>query len=213
LVPKSHEGCHDFPRAKLGAEDHAIGLVRYENGAIGQFEVSWSFRGGMDLRDEIVGTEGTIWLNHWLRTGLEMFSAVDTSAYVAEKAESSRGWLFPVDDEASALGYVDMFSDMFDAIEGGHTPRETFYYGYVVNAIIDAAYRSIQTKRWETIDLPIWRGRSGVESVSIFREHDQEHLLIKEEQLLDGQTKLILKHKQTGVISQQTVRHTKRRNS
>lgn len=29
----------------IDAEDHAIGLVRYENGAIGQFEVSWTFRG------------------------------------------------------------------------------------------------------------------------------------------------------------------------
>jgi hypothetical protein len=102
---------------------------------------------------------------------------------------------------------------MFDAIEGGHTPRETFYDGYVVNAIVDAAYGSIQTKRWESIGLPIWRGRTGVESVSMFREHDQEHLLIKEEQLPNGQTKLILKHKQTGVISQQTVQHTKRGNS
>ena len=35
----------------IEAEDHAIGLVRYENGAIGQFEVSWNFRGGMDLRE------------------------------------------------------------------------------------------------------------------------------------------------------------------
>ena len=34
----------------IEAEDNAIGLVKYENGAIGQFEVSWSFRGGMDLR-------------------------------------------------------------------------------------------------------------------------------------------------------------------
>jgi predicted dehydrogenase len=45
----------------IDAEDHAIGLVKYENGAIGQFEVSWTFRGGMDLRDEVMGTEGTIW--------------------------------------------------------------------------------------------------------------------------------------------------------
>jgi len=27
----------------IDAEDHAIGLVKYENGAIGQFEVSWTF--------------------------------------------------------------------------------------------------------------------------------------------------------------------------
>ena len=55
----------------IDVEDHAIGLVRYENGAIGQFEVSWCFRGGMDLRDEIAGRDGTIFLNHWLRTGFE----------------------------------------------------------------------------------------------------------------------------------------------
>ena len=53
----------------IEAEDHAIALVKYENGAIGQFEVSWVFRGGMDLRDEVMGTEGTIWINNFLRTG------------------------------------------------------------------------------------------------------------------------------------------------
>ncbi len=47
----------------------------------------------------------------------------------------------------------------------------------------------------------------------MFREHDQEHLLVKEEQLPNGQTKLILKHKQTGVVSQHTVDHAKRGNS
>src|SRR5437764_226562 len=49
----------------IDAEDSAVGLVRYANGAIGQFDASWTFRGGMDLRDEVTGTEGTIWLNHW----------------------------------------------------------------------------------------------------------------------------------------------------
>src|SRR6185312_8675949 len=49
-------------------EDNAIALIRFESGAIGQFEVSWTFRGGMDLRDEVAGTHGTIWLNHFLRT-------------------------------------------------------------------------------------------------------------------------------------------------
>ena len=71
----------------IDAEDHGIALIRFESGAIGQFEVSWAFRGGMDLRDEVSGSEGTIWLNHWLRTGYEMFTAVGQSGYVAEKAE------------------------------------------------------------------------------------------------------------------------------
>ena len=120
----------------IECEDHAIGMVRYENGAIGQFEVSWAFRGGMDLRDEVAGTEGTIWLNHWLRTGMEMFSAGGEQDYVAEKAESTSGWLFPVGDEPAALGYVDMFDDVLGSLENGSSPSETFYDGYVVNAII-----------------------------------------------------------------------------
>jgi predicted dehydrogenase len=101
----------------IDAEDHAIGLVKYENGAIGQFEVSWTFRGGLDLRDEVMGTEGTIWTNSFLRTGFEMFTTGKGADYVAEKAESNTGWLFPVGDELNELGYNHMFMDMFNAME------------------------------------------------------------------------------------------------
>ena len=187
----------------IDMEDHAIGMVRYENGAIGQFEVSWTFRGGMDLRDEVAGTEGTIWLNHWLRTGMEMFSAEGETDYVSEKSESSKGWLFPVGDEASALGYIDMFDNVLGALENGTAPTETFYDGYVVNAIIDAAYRSIDSKKWEPIELSVWRGRDNVASISVRREFDDQHYLVKRERMSDGSTKVILRNKTTGEISQQ----------
>lgn len=188
----------------IEAEDHAVGMVKYENGAIGQFEVSWAFRGGMDLRDEVAGTEGTIWLNHWLRTGIEMFSAVGQSDYVAEKAESDTGWLFPVGDEAAALGYVDMFADVMNAIEQKTSPLEDFYDGYVVNAIVDAAYASVSSRQWAPVELPVWRGREGVPKIGAIREYDADHLLIKEEKLPDGTSRIILRHKQTGKISQRT---------
>lgn len=189
----------------IEAEDHAVGMVRYENGAIGQFEVSWAFRGGMDLRDEVAGTEGTIWLNHWLRTGMEMFSAVGQSDYVAEKAESDTGWLFPVGDESAALGYVDMFTDVLNTLEQKSKPMEDFYDGYIVNAIIDAAYASVASKQWESVELPVWRGRTNVDRVGAAREYDADHLLIKEEKMPEGTVKLILRHKQTGEISQRIV--------
>jgi len=187
----------------IEAEDSAVGLVRYENGAVGQFEVSWTFRGGMDLRDEVSGTEGTIWLNHWLRTGFEMFTAVGEGGYVAEKAESDKGWLFPVGDEVHALGYAHMFKDMLDALDGGAQPMETFYDGYVVNAIMDACYRSAESKKWEAINLEVWRGATAGGEEKHAREYNQDFLLIKEEKMPDGKTKLILKHKQTGEILQQ----------
>ncbi|TWT55978.1 Gfo/Idh/MocA family protein [Allorhodopirellula solitaria] len=186
----------------IESEDHAVGMVRYENGAIGQFEVSWAFRGGMDLRDEVAGTEGTLWLNHWLRTGMEMYSAKESTQYVAEKSESSRGWMFPVGDEVAALGYTNMFADMLDAFEQGHEPAETFYDGYVVNAIMDASYRSIDTKRWEPIDLPLWHGQGANETSRLSRAFDKDHELVKRERMPDGKTKLILRNTLTGEISQ-----------
>ncbi|UBM59059.1 Gfo/Idh/MocA family oxidoreductase [Marinilongibacter aquaticus] len=187
----------------IDAEDHAIALVKYENGAIGQFEVSWTFRGGMDLRDEVMGTEGTIWLNNFLRTGFEMFTtgeSADGEDYVAEKVEQNTGWLFPVGDEVNELGYNHMFTDMFNSAEKGHEASESFYDGYVVNAVIDAAYKSAKTKLWEKVELPLWRGQEGLTKPSNYADFDEEHFFIKKEVTHDGRHKLILKEKSTGKL-------------
>jgi predicted dehydrogenase len=180
----------------IDAEDNAIALVKFESGAIGQFEVSWAFRGGMDLRDEVAGTEGTVWANHFLRTGLEMFSSGAGGSYVAEKSETESGWLFPVADEAADLGYVNMFSDMFDAIDEGREPIETFYDGYVVNAVMDACFRSSASRAWEPVELD-WRGGTTARLAKPARVEDGL-TVIKEEHLPDGRRKLILKDPATG---------------
>ena len=186
----------------IDAEDSAVGLVKYASGAIGQFEVSWTFRGGMDLRDEVSGTEGTIWLNHWLRTGFEMFSAVGEGGYVAEKSESATGWLFPVGDENGSLGYGEMFADMLDSLDKGGKPVEDFYDGYVVNAIMDAALLSAKSKRWEPVILDDWRGAAETAEQDVLKDYDADHYLIKQEKMPDGRDKLILKEKASGKVIQ-----------
>ena len=189
----------------IDAEDSAIGLVKYASGAIGQFEVSWAFRGGMDLRDEISGTKGTIWLNHWMRTGFELFTAEGETDYVAEKAESETGWLFPVGDEIGSLGYITMFDDMLDSIDNGKQPMESFYDGYVVNAIMDAAYRSVDSKKWEPVIIEDWRGSDDAETEVQMADYDENHFLIKQEKMPDGKTKYILKQKSSGTIVQKVM--------
>jgi len=186
----------------IEAEDHAVGLVRYENGAIGQFEVSWTFRGGMDLRDEVAGTDGTVWLNHWMRTGFEIFTGIGQGGYVAEKAEGDTGWLFPVGDEVGSLGYIEMFMDMFNSMDKGKAPMETFYDGYIVNTIIDAAYKAAESKKWEAIEVKDWRGGTVNQENAGFKDYDEQHFLIKEEKMADEKVKIILKDKKTGKISQ-----------
>jgi len=196
--------CHtDTLVHPIADEDNAIALIRFESGAVGQFEVSWTFRGGMDLRDEVAGTHGTIWLNHFLRTGFEMFSAGGGGGYVAEKAETSAGWLFPVGDEVSELGYADMFNDMFAAIDGGTEPQETFYDGYVVNSIMDACYASAKAGMWAPIELE-WRGGT-TPRIATTPERYEGQVVIKREILPDGRHKLILKDEKSGDFSDRIV--------
>lgn len=189
----------------ITAEDHAVALVRYESGAVAQFEVSWAFRGGMDLRDEVSGTEGTIWMDHFLRTGMEVFTSVGRGGYVSEKAEGETGWLFPVGDEINELGYPDMFNDMLNSLDAGEEPMETFYDGYVVNAVMDACYRSAESKQWEPVELEEWRGEMEPVEEAEPAEYGEKFVVIKEEQMPDGTTKMILRDKETDAVIEKVV--------
>jgi hypothetical protein len=72
----------------------------------------------------------------------------------------------------------------------------------VVNEIMDACYRSARSKKWETVNLKVWRGLDKVKPISEVREYDKDHIFVKEETLPDGTVKLILKEKASGKIVQ-----------
>lgn len=72
-----------------------------------------------------------------------------------------------------------MFTDMLDSLEQNRMPKETFYDSYVVNAIMDACYKSALTKKWEPVELIGWRGKEGVFSHVELIEFDEHHFLIK----------------------------------
>lgn len=124
---------------------------------------------------------------------------------MAEKAEGETGWLFPVGDEAKALGYNDMFTDMLDSLENDRLPMESFYDGYVVNAIMDAAYESVRSKQWAPVLLEEWRGAEVAEDSARAVEYDEAHILIKEEKMPDGRKKLILREKASGRVVQKII--------
>lgn len=152
-----HADIHD-PAREL--EQQAVCLLKFADGALGQFEVSWRACGGLDMRDEVTGSKGTVFNNHTLNTRSQLFTAEAYGGYIAEKADAESGWQFPVPDEREAFGNAEMFADMLTAMDEARQPKEDFYDGYIVNAILDAAYRSIVTKRWERIGLSVWRGRA-----------------------------------------------------
>lgn len=134
------------------AEDNALAVVRFENGGIGQVEVSWTSRGGLDLRNEIYGSDGAIFTDVTRSTPIEAFT-MGSSDYVVEKADLAQGWLKPVPEEAFTYGYQAEMKHFVECVRDGQTPRENYHDGYVVNVIMDAMYRSTENRTWEPIEL------------------------------------------------------------
>ena len=75
--------------------------------------------------------------------------------------------------------------------------------GYVVNAIMDAAYRSSKARAWTPVELE-WRGGSTPRIASTPESYDGQ-VVIKREVLPDGRLKLILKDPASGDFTDRVV--------
>lgn len=137
-------------RDKTTAEDNAVLLIRFANGQLGQSELSWTARGGLDLRNEIYCTKGAIFTDVTRSTPIRAFT-MQQSGYLIEKAEAETGWVFPLPDEAWVYGYHEEMHHFVECVAKGVMPRESFDDGYAVNVILDAGYASMRSKRWEPI--------------------------------------------------------------
>jgi hypothetical protein len=89
---------------------------------------------------------------------------------------------------------------MLEAIEDNRQPKENFYEGYIVNAILDAAFLSAKSKKWEAVKIEDWRGVAEQKKEKQIASYDEDHYLIKEETLPSGEKKYIVKNKKTGSI-------------
>ncbi len=100
----------------------------------------------MQLRHELVGSEGRIVTDSsvgpvWGFVGKPV-------GYTVEKADAETGWVYPVPEETRAYGFSQQMRHFVDCLAGGKTPSETYEDGVIVNRIIDACYRSMETKQW-----------------------------------------------------------------
>ena len=137
------------------AEDNSIALIKYEGEELSQAENSWAAHGGLDLRFEIYGSDGAIFIDTTRETGIKVFTVApeEKVGYVVEKAEAKKGWMYPIWREHELYGYLFELQHFISCIGRGEEPRETFQDGYIVNCMLDACYRSIKTRKWEAITL------------------------------------------------------------
>ena len=139
-----------YHHEKTEAEDNAVLLLRFDGGEMSITETSWTAHGGLDLRNEVYGTEGVAFTDVTRGTPLRAFTLAG-AGYTVEKAESDTGWLYPCVDEARVYGYHEEMRHFVECKENGLTPRQTFEDGYLVNVILDTAYKSMESKKWEPI--------------------------------------------------------------
>ena len=132
-------------------EDNALLVMRLKSGGIAQAEVSWTARGGLDLRNEIFGSEGAVFTDVTREAAIRAFTTTQ-AGYIVEKADAERGWVIPVPEEAYVYGYQAEMKHFVECVKRGEEPRETFQDGYVVNCIIEAGYRSMKTGSWGKVD-------------------------------------------------------------
>ena len=130
-------------------EDNAVLLLRLEDGRTSLTEASWTAKGGMELRNEVYGTMGRI-VTDTSSTRIRAFIQ-KPAGYLMEKADADVGWVFPIPDEARVYGYQEEMRHFVECFVAGRQPREDFVDGYIVNCVLDAAYRSMKSGRWEPV--------------------------------------------------------------
>lgn len=140
-------------REKTTGEDTAVALLQFAGGQLATIESSWIERGGMSLRHEFVGSAGRI-VTDTSQTPVWGFIEHPVGDLV-EKADVDTGWVHPVPEETRAYGFSQQFRHFIEHFEAGTTPAETFEDGVIVNRVIDACYRSMQSRQWESVDASI----------------------------------------------------------
>ena len=140
-------GANFLNQDKTAGEDNALLVLKFASGGIGHCELSWTTKGGLDLRNEIHGSEGSIFTDVTRGTPAVSFST-KSAGYVVEKADIDFGWTRPLPEEAFAYGYQAEMKHFVDCVRTGEKPRETYEDGYIVNCILDAGYQSMKENRW-----------------------------------------------------------------
>lgn len=137
--------------AKTKGEDNALLVLHFSSGGIAHCELSWTTLGGLDLRNEIHGSEGSIFTDVTRQTPIITFTT-KSAGYVVEKADIDYGWTRPLPEEAFAYGYQAEMRHFVECVRDGAQPRETYEDGYIVNCILDAGYQSIRDHKWVAVE-------------------------------------------------------------
>jgi len=137
--------------ARTKGEDNALLAMKMSGGGMAHCELSWTTKGGLDLRNEIHGSEGSVFTDVTRGTPIQSFTT-RSAGYVVEKADIDFGWTRPLPEEAFTYGYQAEMKHFVECVRSQAAPRETYQDGYVVSCVLEAGYRSARNGRWVRVN-------------------------------------------------------------
>jgi predicted dehydrogenase len=124
---------------RTGGEDNALLVMRFASGGVGHCELSWTSKGGLDLRMEVHGVDGSV--------------LTDVARNTPVTSVSGRsGFTRLLPEEAFTLGFQAEMRHFVECVRDGQTPRETYRDGYIVNCVLDAGYESMRERGWVRVE-------------------------------------------------------------
>ncbi|MHA1803471.1 MAG: Gfo/Idh/MocA family protein [Promethearchaeota archaeon] len=138
----------EFGRCEV--EDNAVGILYYENEAQVVIEESWTAPGGYDMRFELFGTDGQIKVAPTFSNLISVYSEKGYG-YAVEKAGTTKGWTFPVPEEAWSFGYPQEIKHFMDCILTNKKPLTDGMYGLKILNIVETMYKSALSGKLEEV--------------------------------------------------------------
>ncbi|MBS4218764.1 Gfo/Idh/MocA family oxidoreductase [Bacillus sp. FJAT-49711] len=137
---------------KNGSEDTAAVILRFENGGIAELLISWAITGGMDVRLEVFGKEGTAYVSTTHDAGgLRVHShpgygkSLEELSSLKPHVVSTKGWSFPSPDDELQQGHAYEVKHFIDCVKGKDEPKSTLEDGLRALVLVEAIYESART--------------------------------------------------------------------
>jgi predicted dehydrogenase len=155
---------------RVTVNDAAAFLARFENGAIGTFEISPMIPGRKAKESfEINGSEGSLIFDLERMNELQVYFEEDppeasgfrTVLVTEPEHPYMEGWWPPGHIVGYEHTFVHTVKDLLDGIKTGVEPSPTFEDGYRCQAVLDAVERSLGNREWTSPEIGRTKGGLG----------------------------------------------------
>jgi predicted dehydrogenase len=142
--PEIWNGMGDYDRSKFTVEDFAVGMIKFENGAVVTLESSFMANlDGNPFQTDLFGTKAGASVKVYEQNGIKIFTEQNQQLFD----------MTPVNLPSVDSSHVDEVKAFVQAIKNGDPSPVPGEQGLILNAIFDAIYKSSETGKEQSVDV------------------------------------------------------------